>query len=234
MDWNLFRAVPKPLQPTRPCLEALEDRIVPSAPVLTLPGSQSKSEGQSVSIIVSATNPNNLTLSYSASTLPAGLSINTSTGLISGLVAYNNTSQGLTAALVASVSVTDGTAGDDLRLPAAAASVRVGGLRLHGETAGRNAGVADVSQRAGVDLVNGHAGGGPKPELALPFFRGGGSGRAVRGRTRAIPAGAAAAGGAALGGRVGRALVLHRRLGAGRPRSSCRWPARSWPGRWGR
>jgi YVTN family beta-propeller protein len=54
-------------------------------PVLTSPGSQSSATGTAVSLQLSASDPNNGdVLTYSASGLPPGLSINSSTGLISG------------------------------------------------------------------------------------------------------------------------------------------------------
>jgi len=55
-------------------------------PVVTNPGPQSTNEGGSVSLQVVASDPNGDVLSYSASGLPPGLSINSSTGLISGTV----------------------------------------------------------------------------------------------------------------------------------------------------
>src|SRR5262249_2756721 len=51
------------------------------------PGDQSNQEGDSVSLQVSATDADGDSLSYSAGGLPPGLSINSSTGLISGAVA---------------------------------------------------------------------------------------------------------------------------------------------------
>jgi cyanophycinase-like exopeptidase len=53
---------------------------------LVNPGSQNNASGDSVSVQVSATSPGG-TMSYSASGLPTGLSINSSTGLISGTLA---------------------------------------------------------------------------------------------------------------------------------------------------
>jgi putative Ig domain-containing protein len=55
-------------------------------PVVTNPGNQSNNEGASVSLQVAASDLDGDTLSYGASGLPAGLSINSSTGLISGTV----------------------------------------------------------------------------------------------------------------------------------------------------
>ena len=57
------------------------------APVVTAPANQSNSEGSSITpLAVTASDPDGNTLSFSASGLPAGLSINPSTGVISGTI----------------------------------------------------------------------------------------------------------------------------------------------------
>ncbi|MHB1423596.1 MAG: beta strand repeat-containing protein [Gemmataceae bacterium] len=53
------------------------------------PGDQSNLDGDSVSLQLTASDANNATLTYSASGLPSGLSINSGTGLISGAIASN-------------------------------------------------------------------------------------------------------------------------------------------------
>jgi hypothetical protein len=53
-------------------------------PVLTNPGNQTSTAGATVSLQLSATDPNGTALTYSASGLPTGLSISSATGLISG------------------------------------------------------------------------------------------------------------------------------------------------------
>lgn len=53
-------------------------------PQITSPGDQSTSEGTSVSLAIQASDPENTTLSYSATGLPAGLMIDFSTGVITG------------------------------------------------------------------------------------------------------------------------------------------------------
>jgi len=53
-------------------------------PVVTNPGNQTSTVGTAVSRQIQATDPQGDTLTYSATGLPAGLSINSSTGLISG------------------------------------------------------------------------------------------------------------------------------------------------------
>jgi hypothetical protein len=108
-----------------PRLKVLEERVVLSGLTLTLPSGQFSSEGQTASVQVSATDPpgnmlggsdgdgggggGGTSLTYSASGLPAGLSINASSGLIGGVVAYNNAASGLTVSLEPTVAVTDGT-----------------------------------------------------------------------------------------------------------------------------
>jgi hypothetical protein len=61
---------------------------------LTSPGDQTKSEGDNVSLQLSASDSNNSALTYQASGLPSGLSINSSTGLISGTVASGDSANG--------------------------------------------------------------------------------------------------------------------------------------------
>ena len=59
---------------------------------LAAPADQANNEGDSVSLALSATDTIvDATLTYSASGLPAGLTLNTSTGLISGTVSYGGT-----------------------------------------------------------------------------------------------------------------------------------------------
>ena len=56
----------------------------PGAPSVTNPGSQTSTVGTAASLQIQASDPNGQTLTYSATGLPAGLSINASSGLISG------------------------------------------------------------------------------------------------------------------------------------------------------
>lgn len=63
-----------------------------SAPLVTHPGDQTSTVGTSVSLQIQASDPQGDTLSYSATGLPAGLSINSSTGLISGAPSTAGTS----------------------------------------------------------------------------------------------------------------------------------------------
>lgn len=72
---------------------------------LVNPGDQSNGEGDPVSLQVSATSPGG-TMSYSASGLPAGLSINSSTGLISGTIASGDSSA---SPYMVTVTANDGT-----------------------------------------------------------------------------------------------------------------------------
>ena len=61
------------------------------APSITSPGNQSNVEGDSASITINASDPDGDTLSYSATGLPAGLSINSASGLISGTLGAGST-----------------------------------------------------------------------------------------------------------------------------------------------
>ena len=57
-------------------------------PIVTNPGAQSSQEGATVSFAVTATDPNGDPMTYTASGLPIGLSINSTTGVISGAISY--------------------------------------------------------------------------------------------------------------------------------------------------
>jgi hypothetical protein len=60
----------------------------PAIPSLTNPGGQSSAEGDTVALQVQASDPNGAALSYAALNLPPGVTINQSSGLISGTVSY--------------------------------------------------------------------------------------------------------------------------------------------------
>jgi hypothetical protein len=79
-------------------------------PTLTNPGNQTNAEGAAVSLQLQATSPNGYTLTYDAVELPVGLSLNTSTGLISGTVDYA-AAEDFNGSYSAVVSVTDGHGG---------------------------------------------------------------------------------------------------------------------------
>jgi hypothetical protein len=77
------------------------------AVVVTAPANQTASEGDSVSAVtVTATDAHSGTLTYSTTGLPAGLSINPSTGNISGTIAANTA---LNSPYTVTVTATDGT-----------------------------------------------------------------------------------------------------------------------------
>jgi hypothetical protein len=76
---------------------------VTAGPVtLTNPGDQSSSEGDNVSLQLSASGDSGLT--YGASGLPSGLSVNSSTGLISGTIASGDAANG---PYIVTISATD-------------------------------------------------------------------------------------------------------------------------------
>jgi hypothetical protein len=76
-------------------------------PAVTNPGTQNNGENDTVSLQILASDPDNNPLSYSAVGLPAGLGINSSTGLISGTIAF-----GANPTNNVSVTVSDGTLTD--------------------------------------------------------------------------------------------------------------------------
>lgn len=73
-------------------------------------GSRTDAEGSSISIDAGATDPDPDILTYSATGLPPGLSINLSTGLISGTIGFTATSA---SPYSVQVTVNDGTGGTD-------------------------------------------------------------------------------------------------------------------------
>lgn len=77
-----------------------------SPPELTTPSNQSNLTGDFVSLAVSADDPDNDPLSFSASGLPQGLGINSNTGVISGTIAASAVTG------TATVTVSDGQATD--------------------------------------------------------------------------------------------------------------------------
>jgi Zn-dependent metalloprotease len=64
----------------------------PGAPSVTNPGNQTSTVGTAASLQIQASDPNGQALTYSATGLPAGLSINASSGLISGTPSTAGTS----------------------------------------------------------------------------------------------------------------------------------------------
>lgn len=57
------------------------------SPIILDPGSPSNKEGDSVNLKITASDPDNDPITYAANGLPTGLSMNTSTGIISGTIA---------------------------------------------------------------------------------------------------------------------------------------------------
>ncbi len=75
-------------------------------PVVTNPGSQTNIEGDIVSLPISASDSDGDILSYGSSGLPSGLSINNTTGVISGTISSSGTFN-------TTVNVVDGNGGQD-------------------------------------------------------------------------------------------------------------------------
>ncbi len=80
------------------------------APSITNPGNQSNHEGDAVSLQVQASDPDGDTLTYSATGLPDGLNVNTSTGLISGTIRPGAGADGPLTTTVSASDATDTTA----------------------------------------------------------------------------------------------------------------------------
>src|SRR5581483_109736 len=74
-----------------------------TAPVVTNPGDQVDDQGDVVSLPVAAYDPDGDTISYSATGLPAGLTIDSSSGVISGTVTAS------AGTYAATVTASDGT-----------------------------------------------------------------------------------------------------------------------------
>ena len=90
-----------------PPFDAFVAAIDPNAPpVITNPGPQVNQEGDSVSLAISASDPDGDTLTFSATGLPDGLAINPTTGVIAGILSF--ASAGVHSV---TVTVTDGHGG---------------------------------------------------------------------------------------------------------------------------
>jgi hypothetical protein len=64
--------------------------VVGAPPVLTNPGNRTNAENAAVSLQLAATDPDGDTITYSATGLPPSLTVNASTGLISGTLSYTS------------------------------------------------------------------------------------------------------------------------------------------------
>jgi hypothetical protein len=99
-DFNLNECLATCLtQISAPTIVTVTAASANNPPVVTNPGNQSNQQGDSVSLQIQASDPDGDTLTYSATGLPPGLSINTTSGLINGTLGLNT----------AIVSVSDGT-----------------------------------------------------------------------------------------------------------------------------
>jgi hypothetical protein len=81
--------------------------VLSGRPVVTAPSNQTSTEGDAVNLQVVANDPNGDTLSYSATGLPPGLSIDPSTGLITGTITPGPGAE--TPTYNVQVSASDGT-----------------------------------------------------------------------------------------------------------------------------
>jgi FKBP-type peptidyl-prolyl cis-trans isomerase len=75
---------------------------------VTNPGSQSSTEGQSANLSITATDASSNALTYTATNLPGGLSINSTTGLISGTVAATAAASSPYTVVVTATAATSG------------------------------------------------------------------------------------------------------------------------------
>jgi hypothetical protein len=76
-------------------------------PVLTQPSNQTNAEGSSVSVQLSGSDPDGTSLTYSASGLPSSLSVNSSTGLITGTLSSTSSGSYTVTATVSDGSLTN-------------------------------------------------------------------------------------------------------------------------------
>ncbi len=76
------------------------------APILVQPANQTSAEGAVVSVALSGSDPDGTPVTFSASGLPAGLSINPATGLISGTPSYTSAGTFTVSATVSDGSLT--------------------------------------------------------------------------------------------------------------------------------
>jgi cold shock CspA family protein len=74
------------------------------SPQVTSPGNQSSAEGESINLAVAATDPDGDTLRYAATGLPSGLQINSSTGVVTGEIGFE---EGAQSPFDVKVTVTD-------------------------------------------------------------------------------------------------------------------------------
>ncbi len=81
--WSHLQIIPRDWHASNP-LGSVTPPPVNTAPVVTSPGNQTTQSGTAVNLAIQASDADGDTLSFSATGLPAGLSINAGTGVISG------------------------------------------------------------------------------------------------------------------------------------------------------
>jgi hypothetical protein len=125
-------------------------------PVVTTPADQTSQEGAAVSLQITASDPDGDTLSYSATGLPADLTINPATGLISGTVAAGASTN---SPYSVTVSVSDGTDTTDVTFTWTVTAVVAPTDTLYFSTSGTNLppGVTGTGDDADIYRWNGTA-----------------------------------------------------------------------------
>lgn len=106
--WNHFNIIPRDWHASNP-LTAGDPDPVNTAPTITIPSDQNSDVGESVSLQINAADADNDTLSYSATGLAEGLTINSSSGLISGALAAGSEGN-----YTVKITVNDGTVSSDI------------------------------------------------------------------------------------------------------------------------
>ena len=86
-----------------------KETVVNHPPTLANPGNQSSSEAEAISLALSATDPNGDPLTFTASGLPDGLSLNGSSGVVAGTLSFASA-----GSHVVDATVSDGSGSDSV------------------------------------------------------------------------------------------------------------------------
>ncbi|MEE9336806.1 MAG: putative Ig domain-containing protein [Methylococcaceae bacterium] len=117
--WNHFNIVPRDWHEHNPLGNP---GSVNTAPTITTPGDQSNQDGDVINLAIIATDTDSTSLNYSSSGLPASLSINNTTGLITGTI--NTTAIGSHNVIL---TVSDGELSDSVSFDWNVTAVSTGG-----------------------------------------------------------------------------------------------------------